>query len=74
MIPAHEKYPINRGILEKYYNITENIEEADFALVFIESPKTVGYTAEEGYLPISLQYRPYTAVIQEKQVLQVEIL
>ncbi|WP_346888847.1 glycoside hydrolase family 3 N-terminal domain-containing protein [Clostridium sp. UBA1056] len=62
VIPVHEKYPINREIVEKYYNITENVEKADFALVFIESPKTVGYTAEEGYLPISLQYKPYTAI------------
>ncbi|MEG2740527.1 glycoside hydrolase family 3 protein [Clostridium sp.] len=62
VIPEHEVYPVNREIVEKYYNVTDNIDEADFALIFIESPKTVGYTAEDGYLPVSLQYRPYTAV------------
>ncbi|MGG7078451.1 glycoside hydrolase family 3 N-terminal domain-containing protein [Clostridium sardiniense] len=62
VIPEHEVYPVNRGVVEKYYNVTDNIDEADFALVFIESPKTVGYTAEDGYSPISLQYIPYTAV------------
>ncbi len=62
VIPAHEKYPVNNAIVSKYYDVVENAEEADFSIVFIESPKTVGYTKEDGYLPISLQYRPYTAV------------
>lgn len=60
-IPAREVYPVSKSIVDKYFNIVEDIKEADFAIVFIESPKTVGYTKEDGYLPISLQYRPYTA-------------
>ncbi len=42
-------------------------QEADFALVFIESPLSDGYSQADreaggnGYVPISLQYRPYTA-------------
>ena len=28
----------------------------------IESPMSDGYDAEKGYQPITLQYRPYTAV------------
>lgn len=62
VIPAMEIDPVSKTIVEKYFNVVDKAEDADFAMVFIESPKTVGYTKEEGYLPISLQYRPYTAV------------
>ncbi|MBR5127722.1 MAG: glycoside hydrolase family 3 C-terminal domain-containing protein [Roseburia sp.] len=53
--------------IEKYYDWVDTPEEADMALVFIESPLTDGYSKKDreeggnGYLPISLQYRPYTA-------------
>ena len=38
-------------------------EEADAAIVFMESPHPMipGYNQDAGYVPISLQYRPYTA-------------
>lgn len=56
------------SLLEKYYNVTDNPEEADFAIVGMSSPDGgVGYSAADveaggnGYLPISLQYREYTA-------------
>lgn len=62
VIPAREIDPVNKSIVGKYFNVAEKAEDADFAMVFVESPKTVGYTKEDGYLPISLQYRPYTAV------------
>ena len=62
VIPAREIDPVSKVIVEKYFNVVDDAKEADFSIVFIESPKTVGYTKEEGYLPISLQYRPYTAV------------
>ena len=52
----------DRAAVEKFFDWAETPEEADFALVRIESPLTDGgYTAEEGYIPVSLQYRPYTA-------------
>lgn len=52
----------DRAAVEKFFDWAETPEEADFALVRIESPLTDGgYTAREGYIPISLQYRPYTA-------------
>jgi beta-glucosidase len=66
-IPAHEIRPVETNIVEKYYQLVDSPEEADFALVFITSPKTVGFDAKEvasgnnGYIPVSLQYRPYTA-------------
>lgn len=62
VIPAREIAPASKSIVEKYFDVVDDAKEADFSIVFIESPKTVGYTKEEGYLPISLQYRPYTAV------------
>ncbi|MDF2884218.1 MAG: bgxA1 [Clostridiaceae bacterium] len=67
IIPAYEKEPVNKAIIEKYYDVIEDPKDADFSIVFIESPKTVGYTKEDGYLPISLQYRKYTALTARKK-------
>lgn len=61
IIPAREEFPVSKNIVEKYYELVETPDDADFALVFIESPKSRAYTEEDEYLPISLQYRPYTA-------------
>lgn len=64
-------YPVNLDIIHKYYRITENPDEADFAIVFVSSPYSNidggGYDADDrrnggnGYVPISLQYQSYTA-------------
>lgn len=63
-------YPVNIGIVKKYFHLTDNPKEADCALVFIESPNNTlrgGYSQEDaknggsGYIPISLQYGPYRA-------------
>jgi beta-glucosidase len=61
-------YPVNLEIIRKYMNVTENPEEADCALVFIDGPDGgSGYSREDveaggnGYVPITLQYKPYTA-------------
>ena len=63
MLPAMTLPGMDRTTVEKYYDWAETPEEADFALVSIDSPLTNGgYTEEEGYVPVSLQYRPYTAV------------
>ena len=61
VVPASEVFPVDKKIVEKYYIVVENPEDADFAIVFIESPDSVGYKKEEGYLPVTLQYKPYTA-------------
>ncbi len=60
--------PINKELVEKYYEVTENPAEADFALVMIQEPSSgSGYSVEDrnkggnGYVPISLQYKDYTA-------------
>ena len=61
-IPAMAMPGADRNVVEKFYEWAETPEEADFALVCIDSPLTdCGYTGEKGYIPISLQYRPYTA-------------
>ncbi|MDO1446579.1 glycoside hydrolase family 3 N-terminal domain-containing protein [Rhodocytophaga aerolata] len=66
--PEKLDYPVNLAIVKKYFQVTENPEEADYALVFIQSPNSGGgynseaaKAGETGYVPISLQYEEYTA-------------
>jgi len=66
--PEKFEYPVNMDIVKKYFKVTDNPEEADYALIFIASPNSgVGYNRQEvasggtGYVPISLQYSEYTA-------------
>jgi beta-glucosidase len=66
--PESLDYPVNINILKKYFTLTDNPDEADYALVFISSPNSgIGYKKEDvqaggnGYLPVSLQYGEYTA-------------
>ena len=67
-IPAHTEDPVTDEVISKYGVRVHTPEEADVALVFVESPACNAYSAEDvanggnGYLPITLQYRPYTAV------------
>ena len=59
---AYWDYAIKRDLVENYFEWCEKPEDADFALVLISEPSSgAGYTKQDGYLPISLQYRPYTA-------------
>lgn len=74
--PEKTEYPVNLDVVSKYYHVTDQPEKADFALVFISSPKSgVGFSQEDseqggnGYVPISLQYRPYTAEHAREQSL-----
>jgi beta-glucosidase len=67
--PEKSDYPINMALVSKYFTVTDDPEEADLALVFIEGAVSGnGYDSEEaknggtGYVPISLQYKPYTAL------------
>ncbi len=66
--PETLEYPVNMEIVKKYFKATDNPDEADYALVFVNSPDTgIGYNSEDakmggnGYVPISLQYGEYTA-------------
>ncbi|WP_074017372.1 glycoside hydrolase family 3 N-terminal domain-containing protein [Anaeromassilibacillus senegalensis] len=61
-------YCMNKDIVSKYYNVTENPDEADFAIVGMSAPKGgSGYSTADlaaggnGYVPITLQYGEYTA-------------
>ena len=67
--PASVAYPVNLNLVKKYFKVTDNPAEADFALVIIRSPNSgSGYDTEDvkkggnGYVPISLQYGPYKAI------------
>lgn len=60
-LPPVELPGADRERVGHFYDWAENPDEADFAIVFIESPLSDGYSQESGYTPISLQYRPYTA-------------
>jgi beta-glucosidase len=58
----------SREIVSNYFEVVEKPEDADFALVGIQSPDGgVGYDAADrenggnGYVPITLQYGPYKA-------------
>jgi beta-glucosidase len=65
--PESLDYPVKIETVKKYFNVTDNPAEADYALVFISSPNSgSGYDKNDakksnGYLPISLQYGEYTA-------------
>ncbi len=66
---AHWDYPIDRELVERRgLQWVDDPAEADFALVIIQEPSGgSGYDVNDrkkggnGYVPISLQYRPYKA-------------
>jgi len=67
VIPERLEYPINLDIVKNYFNVTDNPDDADFAIVIIENPEGTGFSREDveaggtGYVPISLQYKSYIA-------------
>ncbi len=64
---AQQKLPVNAKIAEKYVSLCETPEEADAAVVIVRSPVSDGYDPQKKeYIPISLQYRPYTALKARK--------
>jgi beta-glucosidase len=66
------RLPIDTNLLKKYYHFSDDPSKADFAIVFISGPFANndggGYSKDDrasggnGYLPISLQFRSYTAL------------
>ena len=58
--------PVSEDMSKGYFEIVKDPRLADVAMVFVESPLTDGYLEDKGYLPISLQYRPYTATLARK--------
>jgi beta-glucosidase len=68
-IPERNESPIDLEIAAEHFEIVDDPSDADFAIVAIRGAKAgLGYSQEDaaaggnGYVPISLQYRPYTAV------------
>lgn len=68
LTPEKIQDPVNIEMLSNYFNLTEDPSKADYAIVFVNSPNSgTGYSREErlkggnGYVPVSLQYGPYTA-------------
>ena len=66
--PEHYEDVAKAAVLARYFIVTEDPAKADYALVFIGNPSGgTGYDAADaqrggtGYVPISLQYGPYTA-------------
>lgn len=66
--PASLEDPVDSALVARYFTRTTEPDEADFAVVFIESPESGGgydradlQRGGNGYVPISLQYGPYRA-------------
>ncbi|MDO4228995.1 MAG: glycoside hydrolase family 3 N-terminal domain-containing protein [Capnocytophaga sp.] len=67
--PGNVSDPLNIENVKKYFNVTDDPNKADLAIVFVKSPTNnhPGYSDDDmkeggnGYLPISLQYNTYTA-------------
>ncbi|WP_163537964.1 glycoside hydrolase family 3 N-terminal domain-containing protein [Gracilibacillus sp. YIM 98692] len=75
-VPDKTEHSINVDLVQQYFHVTDNPEEADFALVCVEGPDSgSGYSKEDretggsGYMPISLQYHDYTATTARKESL-----
>lgn len=67
MVPAMDAQPLSQRDAEGYFQLVEDTDNADCAVLFMESPLCDCYTDADkqaggnGYLPITLQYKPYTA-------------
>ena len=66
--PEKLEYPVSLELVKKYFTVTDDPAKADVALVFVKGPSAgSGYDKNEkanggsGYVPITLQYGPYTA-------------
>ncbi|MDO4998939.1 MAG: glycoside hydrolase family 3 N-terminal domain-containing protein [Bacteroidales bacterium] len=65
---ARLDWPVDTALVGRHFEWVDDPAEADFALVLIQGPNGgSGYDVADresggnGYVPISLQYRPYTA-------------
>lgn len=71
-VPAQDLVPLTQAEVQGSFTLVDNPTDAEAAVVFVESPLCNCYSAEDaaaggnGYLPITLQYRPYTASTARK--------
>lgn len=61
IVSGKKNKALDSKIVNKYFEEVSSPKDCDFCVVFIESPRSNGYSKEDGYIPISLQYRPYHA-------------
>lgn len=72
-MPEEELNPVDNTIADTYFERVSEVSEADAAILFIESPLSDGYSEADvenggnGYLPVTLQYRPYCAEYARKK-------
>lgn len=75
LTPDSHITPPGKAAAAARFTVVETPEEADAAICFVESPISVGYSPEDrqaggnGYVPVTLQYRPYTAEKTRKESL-----
>lgn len=75
IVPERYLTPEGKAEAGKYYSLVDTPEEADAAICFVESPICCPYSEEDrraggsGYLPVTLQYRPYVAEYAPKESL-----
>jgi beta-glucosidase len=74
LTPERMEDPVNPELLKKYFTVTDDPAKADAAIVFVKGPNSgTGYSRDDrekggnGYVPISLQYGPYTATLAREQ-------
>lgn len=60
-VPGGKITAVDNAIVDNYFEPVEDPAEADFSIVFVDSPRSSGYDPQKGYIPISLQYSEYTA-------------
>lgn len=59
--------PASKAAAGEYFQIVDTPEEAEAAICFVASPVSIGY--EDGYQPVSLQYRPYRAACARQEAI-----
>ena len=75
MQPAVDLQPLTQQDADGWFTLVDSPAEADAAVVFAESPLCDCYTQADldkggnGYLPITLQYRPYRADAAREQAI-----
>lgn len=65
LLSGESKLPLHKDTVSAYFQLVSDPEEADVAIVCMNNPISNGYVEENGigeYIPISLQYRPYTCL------------
>lgn len=70
-VEENQSLPINKTMFSEYFTFVDSCDDADVAICFPRTPGDTNFAAGydhvdkehggNGYIPISLQYRPYTA-------------